>query len=100
MTELQQKWIMFQDTAFPKSYAGKEIDGIQLGQLDAEAAGCIHFFVTSGSLDSERIAVLTSCQKDLSRVVDRLEGEAKSYFLLLKQLSEDVLAKVQKGPAG
>ena len=100
MSEIKQSWNTFKNKAFPKPYSGKEIDGIELSLLDTETAGCIQYFIATNSLDRERVAILESCNNDLEKVISKLEGEGKSYFQLLKKLSESVLRKVQNGPAG
>ena len=89
------EWKLFKNTPFPSSNGGEEVKGVCLVSVDTFASGCIDTFVKNhGNLDGERINILIECVSDTNKIVDDLQGEAKSYFITLLKLSELVLEVV------
>lgn len=84
---------------FPRGYAGKEIEGIDLVLLDTLAAGCISTFLGGGGrLDPERAKLLGGpggLADEIDQIMPGLEGEAARHFDRLGRLSRAVLARVQ-----
>ena len=92
MNELESGWLRFERRPFPSGWAGQEVAGVALAELDAVAAGCISIFIGNrGRLDPQRLAILQSCASDLEAVVPRLTGEAQEYFAQLHDLGHQVL---------
>jgi hypothetical protein len=92
---IQKLWKEHMSRPFPRSLAGKKIDGWELVLLDSSAAGCISTFFGSGgeqSLDTQRLQVLDNCAQSLSRICPQLPAEHRVYFDTLRQISERVVA--------
>jgi len=95
---IEKKWHDHLDAPFPPGWAGNEIEGIELAELDSTTAGCIDtFFTRKGKLDLWRTSVLGLCYGELCKVVPHLEGEARDYFYRLEELSRLVLESVRSG---
>lgn len=95
-SEILELWQKHSSAAFPKGYAGKEINGIDLPLLDAEIAGCIRMYVhNNGQLDYPRIKNLRKCLIDLNTIVLLLNSEELIYFNRLSKLAHLVLQEVE-----
>jgi hypothetical protein len=96
MSEIEEAWDEFQSVPFPEGCVGLEVEGVELASLDTFAAGCIEAFVAGGGrLDPDRLSVLRQCSGELGLVVEKLDGEARSYFERLRLLTGQVLASVE-----
>jgi len=81
-------------TFMPRSCEGKEIDGVDLILLDADAAGCVSDFLASGmQLEEDRWEILLACAGQLRTVVPHLQGEERAYFERLRGLVDAVAAR-------
>lgn len=77
---------------------GSTVDGIDLDLLDANTCQCVITFMDSGSLGEWKTATLLRCVDDLDRVIERLEGEVKTYFERLRDMARVALASAgQRG---
>ena len=95
---IEQLWQEHYSAEFPTGCAGEEIEGIDLASLDGDTAGCIStFLMRRGELDLWRTAALGLCYRDLTIVIQQLDGEARDYFYRLETLSKLVLESVRDG---
>jgi hypothetical protein len=81
----------FKQTPFPERLAGRKVDGVDLAEVESAAAGCIDPFFEKGSLDPQRMEVLTRSMLNLRRTLPEIGGDAKPYFEELMALVEAVL---------
>jgi hypothetical protein len=72
------------------------VDGVDFVMLDADTAGCVCTFLTRGSLDPWRLAVLGICYRNLTLLVPTLAEESRSYFARLERLAGLVLRQVER----
>ena len=99
-TSVEDIWQQHLDAPFPSGCRCKEVAGIDLIMLDANAAGCISTFISRGrKLDLWRLAILGLCYHSLALVTADLEGEAHDYFARLEELAGLVLAAVRDDAA-
>jgi hypothetical protein len=92
MNPIRDLWEDFRGAPFPQGLAGKEIDGVDLVEADSFAAGCISTFIGShGNLPRDQIDILRKCLTDIDRVIPSLDGEARRYFSVLRELGRSVL---------
>ncbi len=92
-----RSWSAFVSLPFPDGCAGLETEGVCLVSLDTFAAGCVDTFVANrGCLDPNRIAVLEQSAADLSRVLPKLEGDARAYFNRLNDMVVAVLHECRR----
>ena len=85
-------WQLHLQTTFPAACRGKDIEGIDLATLDADAVACLKtYFVTGRALTTGHVAMLGRCYHDLGLVQRQLKGDAREYFHRLEQVSGKVL---------
>ena len=95
--ELTRLWAEFRQRAFPESVIAQEVDGVCLVTTDSFAAGCIETALTNGGrLDDAQRTMLIASMSDLDRIFYALDGEALSYFVLLRQIGTRVLGGLSK----
>ncbi len=92
---IEQLWREHEAARFPRASRGREVAGCDLVLLDSTAAGCVSTFVTRGSLDTWRLAILGLCYHGLGLVVAEVEGEERAYFGRLEELAGLVLEAVR-----
>jgi hypothetical protein len=88
---LNESWVEFERLPFPDVCAGEAVEETCLVSLDSAAAGCISTFVGGGQLDTGRVEVLKHCATELERVLPKLAGECREYFVRLAHLVTVVL---------
>jgi hypothetical protein len=93
---MEELWRDHQEARFPAECRSKMVDDIDLILLDADTAGCVSTFVSRGTLDPWRLAVLGICYRDLAVVVHDLLGEPKAYYARLEKLAGLVLRRVRE----
>ena len=89
-TDIAAAWKAHVERKFPRGLGGNEVAGVCVTSADTFLAGCISYFVESGSLDAERLSVVRSTCQDLERVLPHLSGEARTYFEELLKLGRGV----------
>ncbi len=94
---IETLWHEHQATQFPKAACGREVAGYDLIDLDYATAGCISTFLSHGTLDTWRLAVLALCCLGLGSVVSQLEGEERAYFSRLETIAGLALEGVPVG---
>jgi hypothetical protein len=93
-TEILELWQQHSTATFPKGYGGKDVNGINLPLLEAEIAGLIRVYITSGKLDPRRELLLRGRLIDLNTIVLLLDNEALIYFSRLNKLANLMLDEV------
>jgi hypothetical protein len=93
-TEILELWQQHSAATFPKGYGGKDVNGINLPLLEAEIAGFIRVYITSGKLDPRRELLLRGRLIDLNTIVLLLDNEALIYFSRLNKLANLMLDEV------
>ena len=91
---IEELWNEHRLAAFPKSYRGKDVDGIDFVMLDADVAGCVDSFLSRGNLNLFQTAILGLCYRNLSYVTPLLNEEGKAYYQRLERLAKLVLKAV------
>lgn len=91
---IEELWNEHWLAAFPKTYRGKDLDGIDFVMLDADVAGCVHSFLSRGNLNLYQTAVLGLCYRNLSHVIPFLNEEGKAHYRRLERLAALVLKAV------
>jgi hypothetical protein len=91
---IEQLWREHKVAAFPQSYYGKDVNGVDLVMLDADVAGCVQTLLDRGNLNLFQTAVLGLCYRNLSCSVPMLSDEGKEYYRRLELLAELVLKAV------
>ena len=91
---IEELWKEHQLAPFPKSYRGKDMNGIDFVMMDADVAGCVDSFLSVGNLNLFQTAMLGLCYRDLSYVIPILNEEGKDYYWRLERLAELVLKAV------
>lgn len=90
-SRIEELWHEHEAARFPAECRLRSVDDIDLVMLDSNTAGCVSTFVSRGTLDSWRLAVLGLCYRDLAVVVRNLLGESEVYFARLEELARLVL---------
>jgi len=93
-TEILELWQQHSTATFPKGYGDKDVNGINLPLLEAEIAGPIRVYITSGKLDPRRELLLRGRLIDLNTIVLLLDNEALIYFSRLNKLANLMLDEV------
>ena len=76
-----------------------EIDGIALVLLDADVAGLADAFMDGGgTLRPDQWFTLRECAADAQRVLPRLDGAARAYFLRLAMIAHAMLRVAPPAP--
>lgn len=73
-------WEEHERAPFPPGLRGKEIFGIDLVMLDADAAGLIQTFARSGRLSARQSSLVEPIARDLEIVLPAVGGEGRVYF--------------------
>ena len=95
MTDWSELWHEHQNQKFPTGL-GDEVDVADLADINGAIAGCVSTFILSyEKLDTKRIKILSNCVKDLEKIVQKLNGENKEYFVRLLKLGKLVLKQVK-----
>ena len=90
MDDLITRWQDFQAQPFPREYAGREIQGIDVVALDTFTAGCISTYIArNGQLDTQGRIILQTCIQDLQTVTGQLQGAGQAYFVQLLRLANE-----------
>lgn len=64
----------------------------QLMTLDTVISGCVVYYLDSPEgLDTQRVAIVRDCLRDLDDLTAELETDCQSYFLRLRELGEMLL---------
>jgi hypothetical protein len=92
--KLKDRWDAFSHRPFPADYGGVDINGVCVTMTDSFVAGCVVSFISCGSLDPERIAILKRCRDDLDLVLPGLKGRSHNYFAELGSFADEVLVQV------
>jgi hypothetical protein len=88
-------WEEHLKAGFPDASRGREVSGIDLVMLDADAAGCLQTFFAKGTaLSIGHAAMLGRCYHDLAIVRGQLHGEEHRYFQRLERVAGEVLAQL------
>ena len=90
---LTARWAQWRERPFPEGWAGTEVNGVCLVELDTFAAGCITTGVHGNTIERKQISILRTCARDIEKVLPDLSGEAFSYFSELAGLVGAVLEK-------
>jgi hypothetical protein len=85
-------WAEYEQAAFPDECRGSEDDGVDLVLLGADLAGCVSTYVSRGTLNARRLAVLTNGAGALKSKIPQLGSEASVYFSILRNMADIVLA--------
>ena len=93
---IDELWQEHLAASYPKGFRGKDVNGIDLGLLDANIAGCVSTFIERGTLDLYQSAMLGLSYRDASYVVPILNEEGAAYFWRLERLAELVLKAVAR----
>jgi hypothetical protein len=96
-SEVRSAGERFRSVPFPRECMGEDVAGVCLASADTFLAGCISYFVTTGTLDAERIAVVVRTCAELERALPHLSGAAHSYFSSLVALGTAVKHQVYAG---
>ena len=91
---IEELWKEHQSASFPESYSGKDVNGIDFVMLDADVAGCVDTFVSTGNLNLYQTAVLGVCYRDLNFIMPILNEEGRDYYWRLERIAELVLKAV------
>lgn len=60
--------------------------------LDTVISGCVVYYLDSPEgLDTQRVAIVRDCLRDLDDLTAELETDCQSYFLRLRELGEMLL---------
>ena len=93
---IERLWANHRSRRFPAGLGGKDVAGVCVVLLDSSAAGCISTYLSSGSLDAERVRILKECRRQLSVVIPVLQSGQATYFEELSRLIDSVLSKVER----
>lgn len=70
----------------------------QLMTLDTVISGCVVYYLDSPEgLDTQRVAIVRDCLRDLDDLTAELETDCQSYFLRLRELGEMLLQVESSG---
>ncbi len=95
--ELMELWQQHSSAAFPKGYADKEINQINLSLLDAEISGCVRLYILKdGKIDPQQIKTLPDRLIDLNTILLLMERDEFIYFDRLRKMANLVLQEVAK----
>jgi hypothetical protein len=89
-SDISNLWATHRSAGFPVP-CPEDPGGVELHLLDGDTAGCISTFLTRGSLDIRRTAILGRCYRDLALVRPHLSGHARTYFDQLEQMAGLIL---------
>ena len=93
---IQELWQEHRASRFPKGFRGKDVNGVDFVMLDADIAGCVSRFLSRGTLDARRAAILGLCYRNAGNVVPILNEEGAQYFWRLERMAELVLKELAK----
>ncbi len=97
VNEIGRRGRIWLEQPFPAGCGGQEVEGIDLVLLDTFAAGCITSFVGNrGRIEPNQIAVLKECLHDLDSVVPLLEGEARTYFQEMRNITDQIVHSLRR----
>lgn len=100
MKEIRAKYIEFKKIPFPKGLTGMEIKKIDLVLLDSDTAGLIDKFISHGKLNQNDKKNLNICFKELLIVVEKLKGNEREYFNILKDMVNLIIENNKKNEYG
>src|SRR5262249_44142697 len=86
MTSLAEQWQAFSGRSYPAEARGKQIEGVDLNQIDTFASMHLDMLARGETLEANQYGVLLHCHKELSRVLPALSGEAHGSFAELDAL--------------
>ncbi|MGW4895828.1 hypothetical protein ACWEQL_26735 [Kitasatospora sp. NPDC004240] len=90
---LARLWEEYRQAAYPPSFRGVDIDGVELILLDADMAAVVQRELRSG-LDDDGVALLWRCIADLDKAVPLIqEAYCASYFGRLRTVAGLVAAR-------
>jgi hypothetical protein len=101
ISAIEERWHTYRYLPFPKDYSWLNVlDGMDshiLPWSDSNAAACIGVFLSSPDphhLDHARIYALEKCREYIGMALEsgNLKGESLTYFVLLYDIIERVLA--------
>jgi hypothetical protein len=95
--EMLELWQQHSSASFPKGYAEKEINRINLSLMDAEIAGCIRrYILNDGKIVSQQVKVLRDRLIDLNAIILLMDHDELIYFDRLRKMADLVLQEVEK----
>jgi len=95
MDDIKSAWDDFQKVPFPDELAIKEIDDVNIADIDSAAAGCIDTYLEKRKISENDCArILNECADDLNKVKNHYVGEEREYIEKLYKLILMVLKRV------
>jgi hypothetical protein len=91
---IKELWQEHRAASFPKSFRGKDVNGIDFVVLDSQIAGCVSAFVERGELSASRTAMLGLAYRNATYVLPLLNEEGREYFWRLERVAELVLKQI------
>ena len=95
---IAQLWQDHHEDDFPTEIYGMEVEGYDVGMIDADIAGCVDTFLTTGGrLDLRRTAILGLVLPHAVLAARTLPEPARAYYTRLERLGRLVLEAVCDG---
>ena len=95
MNDIKEKYQEFRNEPFPEGIPGEEILVIDLVMLDADTAGLIEKFIGYNyKLTRTDYDLLKRLSTELKTVTKELEGQPRTYFSTLWNLSDRVITEL------
>ncbi len=99
MLSLTKQWANYEERAYPRGWAGVNIDGHELVLLDADIAQLVTSVIKQGPLKQGSVAYLARLTESLRSILPSITGEGRAYFEELADLA-DVAAHLSRSAAG